>query len=154
MNRSSWTSQDIKVYVCKHKCSFPPGSDLFLMLDVVKSWIELDESRLAGFVKANSANELHWQSILLIRAITIEVCSHYGSARMCILTSEFKAYVNSCEYDLYMIHSLCRPISRYFVKKHCSVILRAQSIMCSRSRSYHFAVHHWISASITWAAPV
>ena len=59
MNRSSWTSQDIKVYVCKHKCSFPPGSDLFLMLDVVKSWIELDESRLAVFVKANSANELH-----------------------------------------------------------------------------------------------
>ena len=59
INLASWTSQDIKVYACKHKCSFPPGIDLFLLLDVVKSWIELDKSRLAVFIKANSANELH-----------------------------------------------------------------------------------------------
>ena len=46
-------------YTCKHKCSFPPGIDQFLRLDVVKSWIEFEKSRLAVFAKAISANERH-----------------------------------------------------------------------------------------------
>ena len=57
--RSSFDRQDKMFYASKHTCSFPLRIDLFVRLDVVKSSIEFDKSRLAVSVKAISANELH-----------------------------------------------------------------------------------------------
>ena len=58
--RSSFDRQDKMFYARKHTCSFPPGIDLFVRLDVVKSSIEFDKSRLAVSVKAIFANGLHF----------------------------------------------------------------------------------------------